>query len=605
MGSVNQDLLVTSINSLIGNIPPGTVIRDRYVVEEYLGSGTSASVYKCHDKMLGNLPVALKAFPAEILEDKGHSQRLLRELQTNFGVDHENIARFYDCIRTESIICLVMEYVNGGDLEEFIKTDRKITYNQLKFILTQISAGLTAIHEKSIIHRDLKLTNILVTSTNLIKITDFGLARINQLSRKTVDGRLKNQDSLATETGDVVGTPLYLAPEYLESDKFDQRSDIYAFGVVGYELLTGTEPYVMDGSFFQFIEKKISQDPVPPHEINPDCPEDLSFVIMRALKRDPAERFQTARVLYRTLQQIELEEEENQRVYYPGVEYKDDDHDVAESARPELNLSEMLKSLKRGLITGITVYLPTTIAALLIVIFIGIFGLYIHHEMNYDGEGPSFAQTMLVAPTRLSAVLSEVVGPLPFLGDGQSNNTGGKTKKAPRADVDQMIKEAREMEVAVPDLIADYPEAVEYRYLVYLNKLFLASASAKYNMFQALNEGEELEASFQRYKLHAIEIATALNERSASEELKVVRFELTKTLDLLKAFFEKAIALRANGTDYDSTLSLVEAKEPSTLVRTIWFRLKHHPLALSYGLTPSISENLCSLDPLCTGRRFE
>jgi serine/threonine protein kinase len=270
-------------------LPLGAVLRDRYVVESLLGQGMSARVYRCRDTMLGNLLIALKVYPPDIISDKVSAGRVNRELLSSYGIDHPNVARFYECIRTEGFIGMVMEYVPGHDLELLLTSGAEFSLLEVTHILHQIILGLAAIHSAGVLHRDLKPGNIMLSANGAVKITDFGLAKKDVFGGGEVEPE-------TTDGGDAVGTPMYVAPEFLEHGVCDFRSDIYALGIIAYELATGEEPYPFV-NMYQFVEAKIHSKPLPPHQVNPQCPPELSLLIMKMMASNPEDRFQTAREL--------------------------------------------------------------------------------------------------------------------------------------------------------------------------------------------------------------------------------------------------------------------------------------------------------------------
>lgn len=281
----------------------GMVLFGRFQVIQALGKGASGVVYRCRHLELGNRTVAIKLFPADIVDDKIAATRLTREIRIAHLVNHDHVARFYECIRNEDVISIVMEYTDGGTLEDLIES-RNLTLKETVSILSQTCLGLAAIHEHNFVHRDLKPSNILINKDGFVKITDFGLAREAQTAtsmRATLHGHASYPESAkCTSQHMVVGTPCYASPEYIANGQLDNRSDIYAVGVIAYEAITGELP-VDAPNVRDLLRKKVQEEPVPILERAPQCPPELAELIMRTLSRNPSQRPKNASELYRLL----------------------------------------------------------------------------------------------------------------------------------------------------------------------------------------------------------------------------------------------------------------------------------------------------------------
>ncbi|MCB0358609.1 MAG: serine/threonine protein kinase [Bdellovibrionales bacterium] len=286
------------------NLQPGTVVNGRYEVVKCLGTGSMGMVYACRHRELSGHLVAMKVLFAEVARDAVAAQRFRNEIVASYGVSHPNVVRAYEYFRDGDLIAFTMEYIDGGDLADRIGTDDPITVPEIVRMLTQMCSGVQAIHDAGIVHRDLKPENILLTQSGDIKITDFGIARCGQGPR-------------LTEHNGVVGTIDYVSPEYLEQGQVDTRSDIYALGVLAYELITGEAPF-KGKSMIETMTMRLRTDPAPPSTLRPDCPEGLDRIVLRAMTRDPGQRYQRAAEMEGDLQQLAEALENGEAVASPA-----------------------------------------------------------------------------------------------------------------------------------------------------------------------------------------------------------------------------------------------------------------------------------------------
>lgn len=281
-------------------LEPGTIIKDRYYIERCIGSGASSTVYRALDIQLASLPVALKVFNQSFMNLPHFSQMYSRELQSSFAVDDENVVRLYDMVRTQSIIALVTEFIDGITLDEYARLNgHTLTDQTVRKVTIGILRGLSAIHNKGLIHRDVKPQNVLISHDGSIKINDFGVAKPgeNQQAWQT-----NQSGSVPTQ---VTGTPYYTDPVYLQGGTYDNRSDLHSVGIIAFELLAGKELFDT-ASPASFLISKV-ESPVPPVlHCAPGCNPALASVIDILLARDPADRFQTAQEALYALEKVPL-----------------------------------------------------------------------------------------------------------------------------------------------------------------------------------------------------------------------------------------------------------------------------------------------------------
>jgi eukaryotic-like serine/threonine-protein kinase len=254
----------------------GQRIGDRYTLVGRLGGGGMADVWLADDEMLGRR-VALKFLHERFAQDVNFVERFRREAQSAAGLQHPNVVGVYDRGETEGRHWIAMEYVEGASLKDLIA--RGLTIGEAVEIVRQVLAGTKFAHERGIIHRDLKPQNVLVDREGRARVVDFGIARAGA--------------SEITQTGSVLGTAQYLSPEQAQGLETGATSDLYSIGVLLYECLTGQVPFEADSPVAVAL-KQISEPPRRPSELNPHIPPALDAVVLRALAKDPANRFQSA-----------------------------------------------------------------------------------------------------------------------------------------------------------------------------------------------------------------------------------------------------------------------------------------------------------------------
>jgi eukaryotic-like serine/threonine-protein kinase len=250
----------------------------RYVIERKLGSGGMADVYLAEDQELGRR-VALKLLDDRHASDEQFVERFRREAQSAAGLNHPSIVSIFDRGYAEGTYYIAMEYLDGRTLKELLVKNGPTPVPIAIDYARQILGALAFAHRNGIVHRDIKPHNIVVGGDGRLKVTDFGIARSGA--------------SQMTEAGSIVGTAQYLSPEQARGAPVDPRSDIYSLGIVLYEMLTGKVPFTGDTPV-EIAMKHLSQVPEPPSELRPDIPHDLDAVVMRALAKDPEQRYATA-----------------------------------------------------------------------------------------------------------------------------------------------------------------------------------------------------------------------------------------------------------------------------------------------------------------------
>ncbi len=257
----------------------GKKLDGRYEIRELIGVGGMANVYKAYDVMENRI-VAVKILREEYMNNDEFMRRFRNESRAISLLDHPNIVKVYDVIFSNRIQSIVMEYIDGITLKDYIEQEHVLRWKEAVHFTVQILRALQHAHDKGIIHRDIKPQNIMLLSDGTIKITDFGIARFSRSSTKTI-------------TDKAIGSVHYISPEQASGAFTDARSDIYSLGVMMFEMLTGKLPFEAD-SLVSVAVKQIQSQPALPRSINPDIPEGLQDIVMRAMQKDADKRYQSA-----------------------------------------------------------------------------------------------------------------------------------------------------------------------------------------------------------------------------------------------------------------------------------------------------------------------
>jgi serine/threonine-protein kinase len=269
---------------------PGTLFAGRYKVVEELGSGGMGRAYKVFDKERG-AHVVLKVLRPEVAADHETISRFRNELSLSRDISHKNICRMFDLDICDGTYYITMEWVDGESLKNIILMTKKLSLAAAVGLAKQICLGLGEAHRHGVVHRDLKPGNILIDREGNIKIVDFGLAR-----------SIESQG--ITATGIIVGTPRYMSPEQVQEKAIDQRSDIYALGVVLYEMLTGQLPFDGDTPL-RIALRHVKEKPIDPKDLDLKLPQDVSRMILKCLAKEKQERYASMQELLAELSRIE------------------------------------------------------------------------------------------------------------------------------------------------------------------------------------------------------------------------------------------------------------------------------------------------------------
>ncbi|RZQ64971.1 Stk1 family PASTA domain-containing Ser/Thr kinase [Amycolatopsis suaedae] len=261
------------------------LLSNRYQLGDAIGYGGMSEVHHGHDVRLGR-EVAIKVLRADLARDPQFQERFRREAQNAAALNHPAIVAVYDTGETPTeygpLPYIVMEYVNGRTLRDIVKTEGPLQQKRAMEVMADVCAALDFSHRHGIIHRDVKPANVMITTTGAVKVMDFGIARAMH------DGQ-----AAMTQTAAVIGTAQYLSPEQARGESVDARSDVYAAGCVLYELVTGEPPFTGD-SPVAVAYQHVREDPQPPSAVNPAVSPELDAVVLKALAKGPANRYQSA-----------------------------------------------------------------------------------------------------------------------------------------------------------------------------------------------------------------------------------------------------------------------------------------------------------------------
>lgn len=309
----------------------GRKLDGRYEITELIGVGGMADVYKAID-IMENRTVAVKILKDEFSNSEEFLRRFRNESKAIALLSHPNIVKIYDVGFTDEIQFIVMEYIDGITLKEFIDQQGVLRWKDALHFVTQILRALQHAHDKGIVHRDIKPQNIMLFSDGTIKVMDFGIARFVRIDGKTLSDK-------------TIGSVHYISPEQARGDMTDERSDIYSVGVMLYEMLTGRKPFDGDNPVAVAL-KHMEEEAVPPRDIVPSIPEALEEIVIHAMERDPSRRYQSAAEMIKDIDSFKVDQtiyfgyknnnENTQTVHFSPVnnhdnnDYYDDDEDDEE-----------------------------------------------------------------------------------------------------------------------------------------------------------------------------------------------------------------------------------------------------------------------------------
>src|SRR6266545_152480 len=261
----------------------------RYTLERVLGKGAMGVVYEGVDPLLGRRVAIKTILKSHLDEDTGKdfAMRFVREAQAVARLNHPNIVQVYDFGEEGDIAYLVMEFIKGKELKTFFDANERFDLKEVVRIMSELCDALDFAHNAGIVHRDIKPANVMLDSQARTKLTDFGVARVQDSDKTSVE---------RTQAGTMVGTPAYMSPEQITGGTIDKRTDVFSAGIILYQFLTGEKPFTGSGAW-TIAKKIIQEEPPAPSTLNNSVTPIFDAVVNKALSKDPVTRFQSAREL--------------------------------------------------------------------------------------------------------------------------------------------------------------------------------------------------------------------------------------------------------------------------------------------------------------------
>lgn len=276
----------------------------RYRIRFSLGAGGMGEVFLADDTRLDR-KVALKILPSEVAADPDRMRRFVQEAKATSALNHPNIITIHEIGDSDDIHFIVTEYIEGETLREHLKRGF-FSLNDCLEVSVQIASALQAAHSVKIVHRDIKPENIMIRPDGLVKILDFGIAKLTEKTIESIDAEAATAIKAETDAGMIIGTAAYMSPEQAQGKPIDARSDIFSFGVVLYEMLSGKQPFEGE-SAMDVIGRILHKEPIPLNQLLPEIPAELEQIIDKALCKNCRERYQTAKDLLNDLKEFKQE----------------------------------------------------------------------------------------------------------------------------------------------------------------------------------------------------------------------------------------------------------------------------------------------------------
>ena len=344
----------------------GKRLDGRYEIHELLGVGGMAYVYRAYDKIESRW-VAIKILKEELSDNSDFLRRFRNESKAIAVLSHPNIVKVFDVSFGDRIQYIVMEFIDGITLKQYIEQQGEIKWREALYFTVQILRALQHAHEKGIIHRDIKPQNIMLLEDGTIKVTDFGIARFSQAETQTM-------------TDKAIGSVHYIAPEQARGGYINDKVDIYSVGVMLYEMLTGQLPFVADSAVSVAI-MQMQAEPTPPTRINPSIPKGLEEITMHAMEKNPAQRFPSAADMLEDVERFRRNPEivfhygdQMDHAYARGTNIYDDVRSTPQKYNDNYEYEEEYVRSKNGARASMVI---TGIVAAILVIGIAVGGIFL------------------------------------------------------------------------------------------------------------------------------------------------------------------------------------------------------------------------------------
>lgn len=441
----------------------GKRLDGRYEIHDLVGAGGMAYVYRAYDRVEDRW-VAIKILKEELSGNSDFLRRFRNESKAIAMLSHPNTVEVYDVSFGDKIQYIVMEFIEGITLKEYIEQEGAIRWNEAVHFTVQILMALELAHSKGIVHRDIKPQNIMLLQNGTIKVTDFGIARFLQSETMTM-------------TDKAIGSVHYIAPEQARGDYITDKADIYSVGVMLYEMLTGRLPFVADNAVSVAL-MQLQAKPVMPREINPSIPRGLEQITMRAMEKNPIDRFQSAREMLMDLQEFRRNPNIsfNYDLQTGSVPYNADrrmnQYDTARFTPSYEDNYEYEEELVRSRKQAKGAMVIKGVIAALIVVLVAVGGVWLMNNWETLLQGEEEEQ--ITVPTFEGMLYQDVLANTEYAenftfvtveGNDPDKQVGEILKQNPKSGI--MVKKGREIEltvngeipmVAVPD-VTNYTQA--------------------------------------------------------------------------------------------------------------------------------------------------
>ncbi|MCA1638214.1 MAG: protein kinase [Acidobacteria bacterium] len=340
----------------------------RYKIRSAIGKGGMGEVFLAEDTELERL-IALKILPQDLANDTERMRRFVQEAKSASALNHPNIITIHEIGKTDKTHFIATEYIEGETLHSRLKSER-MNFKSVLDVAIQVISALDAAHRAGIVHRDIKPENVMIRPDGVVKILDFGIAKLTEKKVATIDAEAATTiKAEGTTPGTIIGTASYMSPEQAKGKPVDARSDIFSFGVVLYESLSGKQPFEGENAM-DVIGSILNKEPVPIQQLIPEVPQEIGRIISKTLKKDREERYQTAKDLLIDLKDVKQDLEfqnKLERTSSPNREnvktqvFNAATGNAAHTTSSAEYIATEIKQHKRGFVVGLAILLLAAI----------------------------------------------------------------------------------------------------------------------------------------------------------------------------------------------------------------------------------------------------